>query len=417
MLIGTDPVLAFRKLRREAKRVNGPLLLAAFLVFGFSLFMYHWEFQFTATDLSVHARIASEFDFTDLHSITSRIAYPLWHLLVAGLLRLGMPLWWASAVVCACAKTAGLWLVYQLMNGVAAGRVNRWVLTLGALLVMFVTGVRVPGVNDRVYAGIGSPTVWHNPTQLMVNVSLFLCVPYVVHCFCEFERRLPEHKEKTMVPWYQVGILAVLLMASLACKPTVMQALIPAAGVFFLWQWVRHPNNSRFFGQMILAFLPAVAYFVLQYLYYTGVVVSFSSGVETGLTAQSAWLAVRNMLLMAAFPLFCLLAFFRKGLFRDRMLSLTLLMVLFSVAEAMFFRETGMREGHGNFNWASMSSALMLWVLTLGYFLRFLGEFWRTKQKPWHLVLRFGLGAGLLGWHAASGVYYVVFLLQSHNAF
>ena len=68
-------------------------------------------------------------------------------------------------------------------------------------------------------------------------------------------------------------LLAVFLMGSLACKPTFMQALLPAAFVMFLVELCRRPRCWRYFGQIVLAFVPAVAYFLLQYLYSTGVVV------------------------------------------------------------------------------------------------------------------------------------------------
>ena len=52
------------------------------------------------------------------------------------------------------------------------------------------------------------------------------------------------------------------------------------------------------------------------------------------------------------------------------MLVLALLMVLFSLLEGMAFRETGLREGHGNFTWATNSSSFILWVTMTGIFLR-----------------------------------------------
>ena len=412
-----DPILAAWDLRKEKKTFDWLLCLLCAVVFLFSLLMYSWQFQFTVTDLFVHARIASEFNFADLHTITSRLAYPMWHLVVTVLFQLGVPLIWASAIVCALAKTLGMWLAWLLLRVVTCGKVSRPVLAVSAFALMLVTGLRLPWFNPFVYKGVGSPTVWHNPTQLVAIVSMFLCVPYVTHCWYTFQRRLPEQREQARLPWYMVAVLAVLLMFSLACKPTVMQTLIPSAALFFLVEWIRHPRNSRYFFQIILAFLPAVLYFLLQYLYYTGVVVPFTSGVAFGATPESAWAAVRNMLLMAAFPLFALFCCPRETLRRDKMLTLTLLMVGVSVLEAMFFRETGLRQGHGNFNWAGMSSALMLWVLMLGHFLRAFACYRQAAQKSLGATLSFGVGGGLLLWHIASGFYYIYHLFVSHNSF
>ena len=71
----------------------------------------------------------------------------------------------------------------------------------------------------------------------------------------------------------------------------------------YLVELIRRPKEWRYFGQIVLAFVPAVAYFLLQFLYYTGVVVEFTSGMDFGITSRTAWLAIRNTLMMSACPL------------------------------------------------------------------------------------------------------------------
>ena len=412
-----DYVLAGRTLRREkAYKTDWTLWLVAAILFVGSLLIYRWEDRFTFTDMHVHTMIARDFDFTDLHSITSRLAYPLWHLCTSALYQLGMPVEWASATVCALCKTAALFLARGYALVALGDGAKPRTATLAALCTTLVTGLCLPWFNPRVYQGIGSPNAWHNPTQLAVNVSMLLCVPYVVHCWYDFERRLPGEGERTALPWRKVVTLAVLLMASLACKPTFMQALLPAAFVFFAIEWARRPKNWRYFLQIILAFLPAAAYFLLQYLYYTGVVVEFTSGVEFCLSWKTAATTLRNLLLMNAFPLVAMLCVPRDELRKDRALRLTLWMLLFAALEAMSLCETGLREGHGNFTWALNSVSLMLWVLMIGRFLRAA----RTARAERIGGLRRALlacGWALLVWHVGSGLHYLYFLLSTGNAF
>lgn len=411
-----DVVANEHALRRE-HRPDLWLYVAAAAVFAFSIFMFRWEYQFELTDLSIHSNIAADFDFGDLHSITSRLAYPLWHLCVAALYQLGVPLGWAAPLVCALCKTATFVLTQRLLVGGCQGRVKERWLTLVALALMVVTCVYIQGYNYGVYRKVGSPNVWHNPTQLAVFVPMLLCTPYLIHCWYDFERALPQKGVRAMLPWRNVVLLAVLLMATLACKPTFMQALLPAAFALFLTELCRRPKNWRFFGQVVLAFLPSAAYFLLQYLYYTGVVVEYSSGAEFGITAESAFLAVRNTLMMSAFPLFAVVCCYRKGFFKDKLVVLALLMTLFSVLEAMAFRETGMREGHGNFTWAANSSSFFLWVVMTGVFLRSLAQDLREKTMT---VLRwagYGMGGALFLWHLYSGIYYIHFLQATGNVF
>ena len=336
-----DPVLAQRELRREDKP-GMTLYLAMAALFATSIWLFRWEFQFEYTDLHVHAMIAHDFDFTDLHSITSRLAYPMWHLCVSALYQLGMPIAWASAAICALCKALTLLLTQRLLTGATAGQVRQPALTLVSLALVIVTPLCMPWFNPQVYSGFGSPNVWHNPTQLAVTVSMLLCVPWLAHCWYAFERGRNQGDGKpVLLAWWKVGVLAALLMLSLACKPTFMQALIPAAFVLFAVELVRNRKQWRYFGQIVLAFLPAVGYFLLQYLYYTGVVVEYTSGVEIGITWDSCWYMIRGTLMMSAFPLYAVLLCRKRGILKDRMLALALLMTLFSVVEGMAFRETG----------------------------------------------------------------------------
>ncbi|MEA4999452.1 MAG: hypothetical protein VB087_08710 [Candidatus Limiplasma sp.] len=435
-----DAVVMDRDLRRRGEGQGADPLkwIVLLLLTAFSLSMYLWEFANPYSDLHIHARIASEFNFADPHSITSRLAYPLWHLIVAALYQLGVPLNWAAAVVCAAAKGLAYLLMQRYIFVMLNGRVQRNIATGFALLLSIVTTIRIPGVNDWVYRGFGSPTVWHNPTQLAVIVTMLLCVPYLMHCWYTFERDLPAGGAKTMLPWRKVFVLAALLMLSLSAKPTFIQALIPGAALFFLWQWIRHPQNSRYFLQIILAFLPSVGYFMLQYLYYTGVVVPFTSGVEIGATLESVWEAIRNMAMMAAFPLFVAATTREKGAPKDPTLAMALLTVACAMLQAMFFRETGLRINHGNFNWASMSAALLLWVVVTPRFIQAVVDY-RARRAAIAEQAKAGVLASadlavaqrglalrsagfmvsfmLLVWHLYSSIYYILYLLGSGNAF
>lgn len=410
-----DPVVSGKKIWKQM--LGAPVLIALALVLVSSFFMFLREFSYENADLFIHATIASEFDFADLHSITSRLSYPLWHIAVSALYQLGMPLGYAAASVCALCKGITFLLTYWLVGAMAGEGGSRWtVLGLSAFL-MIVTGVLVMSVSDAVYRGVGSPNVWHNPTQQTVTAAMMLVMPWLAHCWYAFERQAEAGNERVLLPWWKIAVLAVLCMGSVACKPTFMQALLPAAFVMYLAEVLRRPRQWRYFGQIVLAFLPSVGYFLLSYLYYTGVVVEFTSGVEIGITAETAWVAVRNTLMMSACPLMAVIVCYRKGMFKDRLVVLALLMTAFSVLEAMAFRETGMREGHGNFTWAANSSSYFLWVVMTGVFLRTFPEdvragALRTVRGPGYAAV-----GGLFLWHAYSSVYYLHYLLTSTNAF
>lgn len=411
-----DPVAALRG-RNKSRRFFWPLLAAALAVFAASFAMFLYEYQFQMMDLYVHANIASEFDFTDLHSITCRLSYPMWHVFVSALFRLGVPLGIAAAGMCALCKTLVFVLTFFMVQAMAGENAKRSVVLALSLMLMVVTGLAMPWVNYGVYRTVGSPNVWHNPTQQIVTAAMLMVMPWLAHCWYEFERRLTAGETNILLPWGKVIVLALLCAGSVACKPTFMQALLPAAFVMFLVELIRHKTEWRYFGQIVLAFLPTVGYFLLSYLYYTGVVVEFTSGVEIGITAETAWRAVRNALMMGACPLFAVIACYRKGMFKDRSLVLALLMVLFSALEAMAFRETGMRENHGNFTWAANSSAFFLWVVMTGVFLRSFAADRKAGALTLWRKLGYAATLGLFVYHVGSGVYYLYFLLSTGNAF
>ena len=400
-----------------AQQRKSPLAwLFNLLFFTAVFFVYYMEATNLSSDMAIHASIAQDFNFADLHSITSRIAYPLWHICVSAAYQLGLPIAVAAAAVTALTKTLFFATAQSLLLPMR-GQGNRAVMWGMALLLMVVTGICLPWVNPAVYRAVGSPTVWHNPTQITVTTVSLLCVPYLMHCWCEFERQLAAGRRAITLPWSKVFWLIVLLMLAAATKPTFLQALLPAAFVLFTLQWTQQPRQWRYFMQLVLAFLPSVAYFLLQYLYYTGVVVEYTSGVTVFATAETLWIALRSVLMMGAFPLLALLLRHRKGQKVDRAVLLVLLMLLFSALEAAFFHETGLREAHGNFTWATGSSALLLWWLALRDFWNDFAAFWPARGQSRLRATGYVGCWVLLGWHALSALYYLYYLISTGNVF
>lgn len=413
-----DPIRAARELRNAGKKENhlcAAILCCVYVVA--SCLIYLREFTYTHADFYLHAAIADYFDFTDLHTITSRIAYPMWHLLVRTVEYMGASLEWAAVGVSTVVKGLSYLLVYGLMIAMTEGCFKRWKLAFLSFALVVVTPIWIPAVNPLVYSGVGSPNVWHNPTQQLIMMVMLMVMPWLGHCWYEFERRVESGEKNIMLPWWKIIVLAVLGMGSVACKATFMQALLPAAFVMYLVELCRRPREWRYFGQIVLAFIPAAAYFLLQYLYYTGVVVEYTSGVEFGITLETAWISIRNALMMSACPLAALITCWRKGLFKDRMLLLAILMVVFSVLEAMAFRETGQRQGHGNFTWASNSSSFFLWVTMAGVFLREMKNRVCTGALCAWRKLGLAATAVLFLWQLGAGVGYYMFLMTSDYTF
>ena len=436
-----DIVQRNRDLRRFRKKSSfDPFFWVAFaLLLVIVTMIYYREASSGQSDIFLHATIASGFNFLDLHSITSRIAYPFWHLNFALLYQMGMPLVTAATVVCVVYKMLVFLLVQRIISLYLAPESGSKQATLAALVLMFVTAVRIPAFNPTVYIGIGSPNVWHNPTQIVAVLSSLLCVFYTAHILFTFSRQAKTQVAGVMLPWKKLILLAAIVLFAAVCKPTFLQAFLPACGLYFLTLWIKHPKHTRFFLQIIGAFLPATLYFIMQYLYYTGVVVPFTSGVAVSLSAERVWIAVRNMLMMGAFPLLTLLFLpDKKHIFRDPVIILCLLIAGISMLEAALFYETGLRENHGNFNWASMNAAFLLWVVMLPRWINAIHSYQNErarlrentpkgflhstdlKRRTIRLNVQatgFLLTLFVLLWHVYSGLYYLYYLFSTGSVF
>ena len=413
MMTNVDPFVLRRELSGASRPKFDMFQYAAYAAMFAVSYAIFYMMCLRPTDIQLHTQMAASIDFGDLHTITSQLPNPLWHVLVAVLVKLGLPAYVSSALITAASKTLALYFTRRMLVACYGERLSRDWITLCAVVLMFIMPVRVSSINPAVYRGATSPNVWHNCTQNLVTAFMMLTIPYVMHLYDEFLRQLPEKGKMAMLPWSQVFWLALLLGAGEAAKPTFLQAFMPACFVFFLVALIRRPRNWRFFAQIVLAFIPAAAYFLLQYLYYTGVVVEYTSGLRYGTSPFWFYNVTPQMLLQLVFPLYVLIFCYRKGMLKNRLLILSLLMLAFSYVEALYFHEEGARAGHGNIMWALMNSTFFLWVLMAGHFWDCVAQFVRSKAKKWYQWAIYGVGLALLLWHLVSGYYYIVLLMTT----
>ena len=176
--------------------------------------------------------------------------------------------------------------------------------------------------------------------------------------------------------------------------------------MYFLYQWIRHPHNSRYFVQIIVCVLPAVLFMIFQYLYYFGIIVPWQSSMVLEVAPGKALYVLVRVVLMMAFPIYTLFLCRRQK--ADTTYVLTLLFNLVAIVEMMVLGEDGRRAADGNFGWGMMGASLMLWLVCM---IRFLREDGITVFK--NMKIRYIVGWALLGWHLLSGLYYIGYLFIS----
>ena len=395
--------------------------LAMVLMAALSFWIFYALVRRSASDLSIHATWAAEGMFTNPRTFFHHGAHPLWHVLVAFVMRLGVPVKVAAALVTAFLKTAVLWATIRLMTAYFQNKYKAAHIAVAAFSCMVASALWLPEVNPLVYVGVGSPNPWHSPTQMAALAAMLLCVPYTAHCYAEFERLLPLKGKQAALPLRKEITLGLLLLLSLAAKPTFMQAFLPAAGIYFGVQWLRHPQNSRFFWRVLLAVMPAILLMVLQYLYYFGIIVPSQGNMILELSTEKLGRGVLVIALIEAFPLYVLATCGGKKLWKDPLMALTVLLNGMGVLEYLLLGEDGRRASDGNFGWGMMGSALMLWIMMMIHF----GCTWAKEKKKappaegkhsGRVTAKYACGLALLLWHVGSGIYYIVYLLGTGNA-
>lgn len=396
------------------------LATALALALGYAVF-YALALR-SGSDISIHATWAGEGSFANLKTFFYHGAHPLWHVLVALVLLTGLPLAQSAALVTALCKAAEVWLLIALAAKIIGRR--GIVATLCGLVAALVSAVWTPMLNPTVYLGAGSPNPWHSPTQMIAMAFMLLIVPRTASMVDGFQRRLPQDGARANVPWREVWALAALLFVSLAAKPTLLQAFMPAACLYFGVMWLQKPKNTPFFLRMLASAAPAIVLMVLQYMFYFGIIVPSQGDMILSVTWGKAGEVAVSVLLTRLFPLFVLLTCVDRDTFKTPLMRLTLLMDAVAILEMLLLSENGRRASDGNFGWAMMGSALMLWAVTLPVYARGLGRWLRRRRaaaegKPYlsnHPKLepfKWAAGMLLLLYHLASGIYYIVYLLTN----
>ena len=351
-----------------------------------------------SSDLSIHATWAAEGRFLNPFTFVRHHAHPLWHFFVNPIHRLGVPLRAAAALFTALCKVLEFLTVLWVGRSIAGESVSEWKLTLCSAAVVLTGALCLPWYNPTVYMGPGTPNTWHSPTQIFTLSFALVCIVLTVQ---SWERCQKNGADKAFTPLQWI-VLAGLLALNALAKPVFLQAFLPAAALYFLILWIRHPEHTRYFWKLIAAYLPCVGVILLQFVFYF-----LHPTDRTSMTVAFNWVNIRDtficLALMEAFPVFVLLTSREKK--RDTFTDLILWANAAAFLEQMFLCEVGRRAADGNFAWAFMGMAVLMWAITLPRFLR------ETQQdgRRWRIVTGWALAA----YHVGSGIYYVIYLLST----
>lgn len=370
------------------------------------------------SDIAIHTLWAEQASLADLKSFVRQAAHPLWRICVFLLMRTGLSAQAGAVIFTAACKGLETWALVVLAQKLIGRR--GWEAALCGVCAAMAASVWVPWVNLSVFLSGGSPNPWHSPTQVALMAPMILSVRFAA----ETEERFLRTREA--VPWRDAAILSILLLLTALVKPTFLQAFLPAAGIYFLARWMWSPKGNRHFLRLLLTAAPAVLLVALQFLFYFGGVVETQGGIILLFNGRKTLGVLRLVLLTQLFPLFALAAFSDKETLKKPLFALALLLDAVAVLQMLILSETGYRAQDGNFGWAVMGAALMLWAVALPLF-TFRASAWigrlraaadgapHVVSRPRAEAARMIIGGVLLLWHLGSGIGYYVYLLTTQN--
>ncbi len=392
--------------------------LAAALMTALGAVVFAALVQRPQSDIAIHTLWAQQANLADLKSFVRQAAHPLWRICVFVLMQTGLSAQASAVIFTAACKGLETWALVALSKKLI-GR-GGWEAALCGVCASIAASVWIPWINPAVFSGGGSPNPWHSPTQVALMAPMIASVLYTAMAEERFRRT------QEVVPWRDAALLSVMLLLSALIKPTFLQAFLPAAGLYFLVRWLMNPKGSRYFLRLLLAAAPAVLVILLQFLFYFGGIVETQGGIVVLVTGEKALSVLRLVILTQLFPLFVLAAFADAETLKKPLFTLTLLLDAVAVAQMLVLSETGYRAQDGNFGWAVMGAALMLWAVVLPFF-AFKVSAWVRRlraaadgaphvvNRPRAEAAKMIAGGVMLLWHVGSGIGYCVYLLTTQN--
>ncbi len=383
---------------REKEQYFKKLLFAAVL-FTLSYFIVLTEVTGAGVDYKVHLKYVPRFREIAFTEIT----YPLWHFLVYVVYKIGhycmgnMPIVYACATVSA-AVTVSLYLTIEKeLQNYKCHRTE-----LLAFGLSFITPVYIPWFNEKLYYGQGSPTTWHNPTNLMAK-------PFAVYAFfltvsiCEKIR-----KDHTVVrkDWLKLTICVFL---SVLAKPSFFQGFVPALGVYILVYLILCKfSGFKNYLKLIAAFVPSALMILYDFFinFYTGQGEGIGIGwfVSRDSSLGSPWI---SLLLVILFPVLYMVFNFRKSVGKTTV-QLSWLFVAVSWLEDALLYENGKWMYHGNFSWAAHIAYLVVWVVTT---IELASDWQNMDMRDRKEKLKNTFLTGIWLFHLVCGFYYAYELL------
>jgi hypothetical protein len=357
----------------------------------------------------VSARLRTDFpwhiDFTRRFFEDQSVlpAHFLFHFSIAGISKAaGISLEHSATLLIASVLAASAAIIHRLyLENHSARAGEEWMRAALTFVALTATAIYLPFFNV-IYLGQSGPTVWHNPTNMLLKPFALVAALYLEQIV--FGR----------VAWHFAAILFTSIMIGLTAKPSFALALIPVLVALVVYMslparlrvlpehWLEVDKRKTI---VLATIFWLVCTLVLMQWYYIWKFLLPTNGI---IFAPFALWATRtpsipiSIVLATAFPIVVtgLDVWYRVPL---RGLLLAWALVASGMTIFILFAESGARFTHGNFGWGYQISLTVLFVFAIrSYF-----NHWQMHRTG----SGFALATVLLISHALSGIYYVYQIL------
>ncbi len=263
------------------------------------------------------------------------------------------------------------------------------------------------GTEQPLLLGFINPTVYHNPTTVVLRPLTLILYFFIVTYALNTPRSISLKQ--------QLGLIVLGFILTVLCglsKPNYILAMFPILGLWVVWSWFRGTRASL--GIILLGvLLPSVLslgwQFYFTYLNPTeqlagGGIVFAPFEAVLGLAGGSRATMVLRFFVSLLFPLSILILYFQQV---RRSKPMVFAWLTFGVGCALMYllAESGDRMYHGNFFWSAYITNFILFFASV----QFLLEYWVTRptvvspQRDWRLIVVMLF----FGAHVVHGILYI----------
>src|SRR3989344_7011774 len=259
-------------------------------------------------------------------------------------------------------------------------------------LLMTVTPIYAPFFNKNLYLGQGSPSIWHNPTTIVVE-------PFAVIGFALTVYLLSQ--SWTIRKTSLISLAACTLLISTFIKPNFVLVFIPSLAIFSVARSLWHRRWNDVFTAFVIA-IPSVVLLIFQCIRLTasgGFAIDFLT--VWRLFTPNVFV---SLLLALAFPL-AYAAFHWRDILRSDALFLSWMCVLVGIMQFGLLREVGERWSQANWGWGYCIALQLLFLYTVADFFGGISK-GESSGKTWRLKWKEGITMLFLALHGMGGVFY-----------